>query len=311
MCHHLDFHRLDLGVEGSDYRGQRPHDRGVCTGHHGWLAELLSTQRGLDLHRPLGRVTPPGAVKRATDARVGQAGRGHGVGSGAQELQSVGGGQVVEGVQRSREELPQRAPQSQQVAVAVPDQGLVGAGDQLDGLGQVAVPGDRAVRGPVQADQLGQGVRVAGVALGTRCGVLFPIAGGLHRVDRIHLVPGCEQRLDPRAPVGLDPDHDLPRFGILRHVGRDQLVQPGDPLDPLTQPRLGQPTPSFVDELDVVMVLGPIVPDESNPHPPCQHRHPPGSARENHQRTNGQVLTQGGTSSHQRSTLPDTGKGTV
>jgi hypothetical protein len=52
-------------------------------------------------------------------------------------------------------------------------------------------------------------------------------------------------------------------------VGRDQRVQPGDPLDPLTQPRLGQPTPSFVDELDVVMGLGPIVPNEQQPSPPA------------------------------------------
>jgi hypothetical protein len=77
----------------------------------------------------------------------------------------------------------------------------------------------------------------------------------------------------PTGPVGLDPNHDLPGLGILRHVGRDQPMQPGDPLDPLTQPRLGQPTPSFVDQLDVVMVLGPIVPDEQQLRTSCQHRH--------------------------------------
>jgi hypothetical protein len=39
--------------------------------------------------------------------------------------------------------------------------------------------------------------------------VPLPVPGCLQRVHREHLVPGGDQRRDPRAPVGLDPDHHL------------------------------------------------------------------------------------------------------
>jgi hypothetical protein len=109
---------------------------------------------------------------------------------------------------------------------------LVSAGEELDRPGQVAVAGDRAVRGPVQAHQLRQDVRVARVALGARGAVPLPVAGDLQRVDRMHLIARCQQRTHPRAPVGLDPDHHLPRLGILSQARGEQLVQPGDPNDP-------------------------------------------------------------------------------
>jgi hypothetical protein len=42
--------------------------------------------------------------------------------------------------------------------------------------------------------------------------VPLPVARDRQRIDREHLVAGGEQRLHPRAAVGLDPDHDLSRL---------------------------------------------------------------------------------------------------
>jgi hypothetical protein len=120
---------------------------------------------------------------------------------------------------------------------------------------------------PFGPHHVGQGVRIGGVALGAGDAVPLPVAGDLQRIDRIDPVPGRKQRLHPRAPVGLDPDHDLPRIGVLRQLGPDQLVQPCNPGDPLRKPGLAQPPSRLVLHLDVVVVLGPIVPDQQQPVP--------------------------------------------
>jgi hypothetical protein len=49
----------------------------------------------------------------------------------------------------------------------------------------------------------------------------------------------------------------------------DQRVQPGDALQPFGQPRLGQPATGLVDELNIVMILGPVITHEQH------HRLPP------------------------------------
>ena len=67
-------------------------------------------------------------------------------------------------MQSRGEELPQRAAEPQQLPGPVPDQTLVGAGDQLHRFGLGAVAGDRAVMVAVEPDDLGQHMRVAGVA---------------------------------------------------------------------------------------------------------------------------------------------------
>jgi hypothetical protein len=46
-------------------------------------------------------------------------------------------------------------------------------------------------------------------------------------------------------------------------------MQPGDPHDPFRQPRLGQPLACLVDQLDVVMLLGPVVPYGQQLPPPA------------------------------------------
>jgi hypothetical protein len=95
--------------------------------------------------------------------------------------------------------------------------------------------------------------------------VPLAVAGHLQRVDRPHLVAGRQQRPHPRAPVGLDADYDLLRLGVLVLVLGEQLVQPGDPGDPLLKLGLGQPSSRLVLDLHVVVVLGPVVPDEQHP----------------------------------------------
>jgi hypothetical protein len=135
----------------------------------------------------------------------------------------------------------------------------MGAGEHLDVLGERGVPGDRAVMGPVEADQLGQHVRIAGVALGAGGAVPLPIAGHLPGIDRVDGVAGGDQRLHPRPAVGLDAHDDLVGLGVLLEMVGDQRVQRGQPLHTLGQPPSGQSPAGLVDELDVVMGLGPVV----------------------------------------------------
>jgi len=133
-------------------------------------------------------------------------------------------------------------------------------------------PATGAVMLPVQPHDLGQHVRVAGIAVRARAGVPLPIPRHLPRVDREHDVPGSEQRLHPPAAVGLNADHHPPRRLLRRQLGpllgrmfTDQRMQSGQPLQPLRKPSAGQPATALVDELDIVMILGPVVPDEQHP----------------------------------------------
>jgi len=61
--------------------------------------------------------------------------------------------------------LPQQAAQLVQLALAGPDQTLVGPGQDLDRLGQLAVAGDRAVVVPVGPDQVGQDLGIGSIGL--------------------------------------------------------------------------------------------------------------------------------------------------
>ncbi len=69
----------------------------------------------------------------------------------SRSLQGRVGGQVT------GEVLAQRVPQPLEGAGPLPDQGLVGAGDNLHGLGPLAVARDQAQLGTVDADQPGGG----------------------------------------------------------------------------------------------------------------------------------------------------------
>jgi hypothetical protein len=139
----------------------------------------------------------------------------------------------------------------------------VGSSEDLDRLGQVAVPGDRAVVVGVGAGQLGQHLGVARVGLGARRRVPLPIAACRHRVDRQHRVPGRHQRPDEQAPLGLGGDDHLGR--VVDEVG-DELVEPGHPFNAFREPGPFKPLPLVIFDMDVVMGLRPVVPDEHLPH---------------------------------------------
>lgn len=103
-------------------------------------------------------------------------------------------------------------------------------GQDLDGLGQVTVTRDTTVVVAVGPDELGQHLGVTRIGLRPRQGVAVPIARRSPRVDRVHLVAGLDQRLDPQPAVGLDADHHA--AGIVA-VDPDQLVQRGHAFDAL------------------------------------------------------------------------------
>lgn len=114
---------------------------------------------------------------------------------------------------------------------------------------------DQAVVVPVGADHVGQHLRITRIRLGPRRGVPVSVARRRHRVHRIHLVPGRDERSDEQATVGLDPDHHLAR---LSGVTADHVVEPRDAGDTLAQPATGQPFPVHVFHIDVVVGLGPV-----------------------------------------------------
>ena len=127
---------------------------------------------------------------------------------------------------------------------------------------------------PVQPDDLGQHVRITRVALRPRHRVPLPVPRSRLRVDREHLITRRDQRGHPRAALGLDPDLHPPAASARR----------GRPTRPASPPRsthaagscpsspsgnrAHQPLAVLVDDLDVVMVLGPVITHEQHPHPP-------------------------------------------
>jgi hypothetical protein len=156
-----------------------------------------------------------------------------GRGRAPQNSQYLAGGEVIaERLARGRVELAQLRAQPAELALARPDQRLMCPAQDLDGLGQVTVGGDRAVLVTVGTHQIGQHQRVARIALGPSRGVPVAVPAHAHRVDRIDVIAGLDQRRDPHAAVGLDPDHHLAR---LASVLGQQRVQLGDPSHAFSQ----------------------------------------------------------------------------
>lgn len=89
------------------------------------------------------------------------------------------------------------------------------AGQNLDMLGDSGIAGDRTVVPTVKPDQLGESMRVTGVTLGTGNAMPLPVTRGLQRIDCEHRVAGRQQRLHPRTPIGLDPDHHSARVVLI------------------------------------------------------------------------------------------------
>ncbi len=92
----------------------------------------------------------------------------------------------------------------------------------------------------IEADNLGEHMRVAGIALRTRRRVPLPVLRRRQRVDREHLVTGRPQRAHPWSAVGLDAnDHLLSnllsrqRRPLRRGMFSHQRMKPGDAVQAL------------------------------------------------------------------------------
>jgi len=148
---------------------------------------------------------------------------------------------------------------------------------QLHRLTSGRIGRHRTVMVAVQAHDLGQHVRVTGIAFRTRGRVPFPVAGRGHRIDREHLIASRDQSSHPRATLGLDtnlhPRGGLRRFElgpVSRHHRGNQRMQPAHPIQPLGQAPPCQAPPRSVDDLDVMMIFGPVITDKqhrSSSHP--------------------------------------------
>ena len=148
-------------------------------------------------------------------------------------------------------------------------------GQQFHRVSQVAVPSDCTVVITIEADNLGQHVSVTSVALCPRGGVPLPVARCRQWIDREHLVAGCAQRGDPWATVGLDTDDHLTGALLWRQVGPHrrgvlghQRVQSGDALQALRQPDPCEPATVLILDLEIVVILSPVVSNEQHPATP-------------------------------------------
>jgi hypothetical protein len=133
LGHHLR-QRLDLRVERGDEADLAGHDRGVRLLHRGWLPQPGCPQHGLQLSGPGLDVPSLRPAQRPGQLRGRQPGRAVGIRCPTEQLEGVRSGQIVEGFQRGREELPQRTAQPQHLPSPVPDQALMGPGQQLNRL---------------------------------------------------------------------------------------------------------------------------------------------------------------------------------
>ncbi len=183
----------------------------------------------------------------------------------AQQLQGVGGVEILERLQRGGEVLAQRVSQPQRVAGAFPDQRLVRSGNHFDRFGLRAVGRDRPQLVRVGADHVGQGVCIRRVALGAGHAVAFPVPGRLQRIDRIHRVTGRDQRCHPRTRSVSIPTTTSASSASSPRCAPIIACSRADPGHALGQPCLGQRLPGLVHQLDVVMILAP------NRHPRTAH----------------------------------------
>jgi len=89
--------------------------------------------------------------------------------------------------------------------------------------------------------------------------VPFPIARHRQRVHRVHRVASGDHRAHEQTPIGLSGHDHLVGFGV--GVGQ-QLVQPCNIVDAISQSGPNQSVPVGVFDVDVVVDLGPVVADE-------------------------------------------------
>lgn len=151
------------GHQGTHHLTIGGHDR--CRG-----GQLRRRQRVVDGNHPCLEVAAPASAdQRAPHRCPGQLAAQLRGWRQLQHRKGLGLGELgAERGQRARMELAQGAAQRVDVPLPRPDQVLVGAGQDLDRLGERAVAGDLAVVVAIGADQIGQHLGVASVGLGPR-----------------------------------------------------------------------------------------------------------------------------------------------
>jgi hypothetical protein len=155
---------------------------------------------------------------------------------------------------------------------AVPDSVLLGAGQDRNRTGLLAVAGQGPMGVPVGPQDVGQHDRVQRVRLRPRHSVAFPVASSRERVDRIDVAAGGLQTGDQQSPGGLDRDRDqrtptptlalslvavLAAGGVMLGEHGQQLGEPGRVV---ADPPLGHDGAVRGDQRDVVVVFGPVDP---------------------------------------------------
>ncbi len=113
----------------------------------------------------------------------------------------------------------------------------------------------------ISAQQVRQHQRVTRIGLRTRHRVAVAIAIHRLRIDREHPIPRSYQRRDQQTTIGLQRHlHPSRRRG---QAGQ-RAGQPAKPRHVITDPELGQHRALGIDHRDVVVMLGPIDPDEDS-----------------------------------------------
>ena len=154
----------------------------------------------------------PAAAQRGDDLRLGQPRRpGRGGGNGQHRAGFGCGdsaGALGEGVQETREVLPQQRPQFVAGPGAPPGGVLMRPGQHGDRLRQFGVGGQPAMLVGVGTQDVGQRDGITMVGLLARHRVPLPVAGHRHRVDRVDRSTARPQHRDQQAARGLDRDRD-------------------------------------------------------------------------------------------------------
>lgn len=253
----------DLMREPVDHKDEGAHHPAVGLGNRRRGLQLQGVQRLVDLLRP--PIEVAGATRggeRAADPRPSEPPsplrrRRH-----PQDAARLLGGKVaLQRGQRTRVELPQRAPELVHLPLARPHERLVRPREHLDRLGEIGVACHLPVVVTVRADQIGEHLRIARIGLGAGGGVTVAVPGDRERVDGVDAVTRLEEGSDEQPAVDLDADHDLGRIlGVLGHYG----VQATDAFGPVRHSPLGQDPALLIQHTHVVVRLGPIDPNEDH-----------------------------------------------
>jgi hypothetical protein len=180
-----------LGLEGGDLSGELAGDGDEGTDDRAHRlaqqirgGELRGPQRCLDLGGSLlGAPLPAAAPQRRRDLGAGQMAAQRRGRSDGEHGQGVAVAQLPEGLEGVGVELAQGRAELVELPLAGPDQALVGPGEDLDRLDQLAVTGNGSVVVMIGAGQFRQHPGITRIGLRPRGRVPLPIARHRQRVD--------------------------------------------------------------------------------------------------------------------------------